>query len=69
MVTGGPVAYTGKDMREGHKRLVAMGLNDEHVTAVIEHLAATLRELGVSEAEVAEVGAVANSVRDDILNR
>jgi hemoglobin len=69
MVTGGPANYTGKDMREGHKHLVARGLNDSHVDAVIENLAATLRELGVSEADIAEVGAIANSARDDVLNR
>ena len=69
MVTGGPTNYTGKHMREGHAHLVARGLNDSHVDAVIENLAATLRELGVSEADIAEVGAVANSVRDDVLGR
>ncbi len=69
MVTGGPNAYTGKDMREGHRHLVARGLNDSHVDAVIENLAATLRELGVSEDEIAQVGALANSVRDDVLDR
>ena len=68
MVTGGPVSYTGKDMREGHKHLVARGLNGKHVDAVVENLAATLRELGVSEADIADVGALANSVRDDVLN-
>ncbi len=69
MVTGGPTNYTGKDMREGHAHLVARGLNDSHVDAVIEDLAATLRELGVDEADIAEVGRVANSVRDDVLGR
>lgn len=69
MVTGGPTNYTGKHMREGHAHLVARGLNDSHVDAVIENLAATLRELGVGEADIAEVGAVANSVRDDVLGR
>ena len=69
MVTGGPNAYTGKDMREGHRHLVARGLNDSHVDAVIENLAATLRELGVSEDEISQVGALANSVRDDVLDR
>lgn len=69
MVTGGPVAYTGKDMREGHKHLVVRGLNDSHVDAVIENLAATLRELGVSDADIGDVGALANSVRNDVLNR
>jgi hemoglobin len=69
MVTGGPTNYTGKHMREGHAHLVARGLNDSHVDAVIENLVATLRELGVSEADIAEVRAVANSVRDDVLGR
>jgi len=69
MVTGGPASYTGKDMREGHKHLVAMGLNDSHVDAVIENLGATLKELGVSDADIAEVAALANSTRDDVLNR
>jgi hemoglobin len=69
MVTGGPAHYTGLDMRNGHQHLVKKGLNDSHVDAVIENLAATLKELGVSDAEIAEVGALANSVRDDVLNR
>jgi hemoglobin len=69
MVTGGPVNYTGADMRTGHAHLVAKGLNDSHVDAVIELLAETLKELGAADADIAEVGALANSVRDDVLNR
>jgi hemoglobin len=69
MVTGGPNGYSGKDMREGHKHLVARGLDDSHVDAVVENLAATLRELGVSEDDIAAVGTLANSVRDDVLGR
>lgn len=69
MVMGGPNSYTGKDMREGHKHLVANGLNDGHVDAVLENLAATLKELGVSDADIKEVAALANSVRDDVLSR
>jgi hemoglobin len=69
MVTGGPANYTGQDMRQGHAHLVAMGLNDSHVDAVIELIAQTLAELGVNSADIAEVGAIANSVRDDVLNR
>ena len=69
MVFGGPNNYTGKDMREGHKHLVDRGLNDEHVDIVIEHLGGTLAELGVGEGEISEVAALANSVRDDVLNR
>ncbi|MGJ0510073.1 MAG: group I truncated hemoglobin [Methylocystis sp.] len=69
MVFGGPNNYTGLDMRNGHKKLVEKGLNDSHVDAVIENLDRTLRQLGVGENEVKEVSALANSVRDDVLNR
>jgi hemoglobin len=68
-VTGGPNNYTGKAMREGHAHLVEKGLNDSHVDAVIENLGATLKELGVADSDIAEVAAIANSVRDDVLNR
>lgn len=69
MVLGGPHAYTGKSMRDGHKHLVARGLNDTHVDIVIQHLGDTLRELGVGEEDVQQVADLANSVRDDVLNR
>jgi len=69
MVLGGPHNYTGKSMREGHAHLLERGLNDEHVDIVIEHLGQTLRELGVAEDKIAEVAALADSVRDDVLNR
>ena len=69
MVCGGPSNYTGKDMREGHKAMVANGLNDSHVDAIVELLGETLKELGVADAEIGEIAALANSVRDDVLNR
>ncbi len=69
MVTGGPNAYTGQNMRDGHRHLVVNGLDDSHVDAVIELLGATLKELGVSDADIADVAALANSVRADVLDR
>lgn len=69
MVLGGPNSYTGKDMREGHKHLVEKGLNDTHVDIVIQHLGETLKGMGASADQVAQVAAIANSVRDDVLNR
>lgn len=69
MVFGGPAHYTGLDMRRGHAHLVARGMNDSHVDAVIELLGKTLKELGVADAKIAQVAAIANSVRDDVLNR
>lgn len=69
MVTGGPNSYTGKSMRDGHRHLVARGLNDGHVDAIIELLGETLRELGVADNLIAQIAAVAESVRDDVLDR
>jgi hemoglobin len=69
MAFGGPNNYTGQDMRNGHNKLVEKGLNDSHVDAVLEDLESTLRTLGVGDKEVREVLALANSVRDDVLNR
>jgi hemoglobin len=69
MVFGGPANYTGKDMYEGHKHLIKMGLNDTHVDAVIENLGATLKELGVKDELIGQVAAIANSVRGDVLGR
>lgn len=66
MVFGGPSDYNGKDMRSSHAHLA---LTDEHFDAVVENLATTLQELGVDEGEIKEIASIANSVRDDVLNR
>ena len=67
---GGPALYSGEGMRAAHKRLVEeKGLDDEHFDAVVSHLADTLSELGVPDHLIAEVGAVAETVRDDVLGR
>lgn len=69
MAFGGPHNYSGLDMRSGHAHLVERGLNDTHVDAVIENLAATLRDLGVQEALINQVAAIAESTRNDVLGR
>lgn len=68
-VTGGPAEYTGKDMRAAHAHLLEQGLADEHVDIVVEHLGGTLADLGASPSDIAEVAALAESVRDDVLGR
>ena len=65
----GPNSYKGADMRRGHQKVVAKGLNDSHFDAVIELLGASLQELGVENALIAEVAAIAESVRGEVLNR
>jgi len=69
MVFGGPNEYTGKDMREGHKHLVKMGLDDTHFEHVLAHLRSTLAELGVGESMIQTVIDTAETTRDDVLDR
>jgi hemoglobin len=69
MVFGGPNRYTGMDLRKGHAHLVAKGLNDSHVDAVLEDLAATLQELKVPAALIDQVAALAETTRKDVLGR
>src|SRR5690349_19321391 len=67
MVFGGPTKYTGLDMRAAHAHLVAKGLNDSHFDAVVENLAGTLKSLGVSSDDIADVARIAESTRSDVL--
>lgn len=69
MAFGGPNNYSGQDMRNGHAKLVKLGLSDEHFDAVIEHLAATLTELGVNADLIGQVAAIAETTRADVLGR
>lgn len=69
MAFGGPSAYTGHDLRSAHARLVTAGLGDAHFDAVAGHLVATLRELGVDDASIAEVVAIVSPTRGDVLGR
>ncbi|HVB41266.1 MAG TPA: group 1 truncated hemoglobin [Streptosporangiaceae bacterium] len=64
---GGPNNYSGRDLRVAHSSLGE--LKDEHFDKVVAHLAQTLREFGVGDEDIAAVGAVAESVRNDVLNR
>jgi len=69
MAFGGPHNYTGQDMRKGHAHLVKQGLNDSHFDAVVENLAATLKELGVADNLIGQVAAIAESTRNDVLDK
>jgi len=69
MAFGGPNNYSGTDMRTAHARLVKMGLNASHFDAVMEHLGATLAELNVPPELIAQVAAIAESTRNDVLGK
>ena len=66
MAFGGPNHYSGDDMRTAHAKMRLTGV---HFDAVMEHLSATLRELGVGENDLASVAKIAESVRGDVLNQ
>lgn len=67
---GGMENYTGRNMRDAHKRLVEEeGLNDSHFDAVAGHLQSTLEDLNVPADLINEVMTIAASTRDDVLNR
>ncbi len=69
MAFGGPNKYTGRSMRAAHRPAVAQGLNDAHFDAVVELLGQTLAELGVKSELIAKVAAIAETTRNDVLNR
>lgn len=66
---GGPNEYTGRSLRDGHARLVDMGLNDSHFDIVMEHLGATLQQLNVPADLIGEAAALVESVRGEVLGK
>lgn len=64
---GGPIPWTGKDMRKAHAHLT--GLNETHFNAIAGHLKSTLEDLKVKKDLIDEVLAIAGSAKDDVLNR
>jgi hemoglobin len=63
---GGPLPWTGKDMRKAHE---GMGLTDEHFNAIAENLTSTLKDLKVSQELIDQVIAVVATTKDDVLGR
>jgi len=66
---GGAPNYSGKNMREAHKHLVAKGMNSLHFDAVMRHLGNTLKELNVPTDLIQEAARIAMSTKNDVLNR
>ncbi len=63
---GGPLPWTGKDMRKAHE---GMGLTEEHFNAIAENLVNTLKDLKISQDLIDQVVAVALTTKDDVLGR
>ena len=65
MATGGPNNYTGKNMRDAHK---GRGIEDKEFDIVFGHVVSTMKELGVSEELINEVGALLETLRADCIH-
>ena len=63
---GGPLPWTGKDMRKAH---AGMGLTEEHFNAIAENLVSTLKDFKVKQELIDQVVAIAVSTKDDVLDR
>lgn len=64
---GGPLPWTGKDMRKAHENLA--GLNESHFNAIAENLVATLKDLKISQELIGQVVAVVATTKDDVLGK
>jgi len=62
--TGGPQKYTGRSMKEAHKDLMITPAEWE---AFLDDLQQTLDKFAVQQAEQAELKAIVNSTRADIV--
>jgi len=69
MAFGGPVKYTGKNMRDAHKSSVEKGMSEMHFTEVIKLLRETLQELNVDEELIQQAIQIALSTKKDVLNQ
>jgi hemoglobin len=69
MAFGGPHQYTGRSLSTAHAPLVQRGLTDVHFDAAVAHMVDTLRELGVADPLIAEVCALVETTRKDVLGR
>jgi len=64
--SGGPMLYTGRDMKTSHK---GMGVNEDDWTVFLGHVNATLDEFKVPAPEKAAVIGFVQSLKADVVER
>ena len=69
MAFGGPVHYSGANMRKAHERLVQRGLSDAHFDKVAFHLKTAMEDLSVPPSLIIEALSIVETTRPDVLNR
>jgi hemoglobin len=63
-VTGGPVGYDGRELSVAHDDLE---ITPQAFDRVVQHLVATLTDLGVQDSDIGAVGEVLVAHRDEIV--
>ena len=66
IATGGPCAYTGRDMKTAHKGL---GISEADWNAAVNHFIATLDKFRVKQAEKDELIAAVGSVKGQVVEK
>lgn len=69
MATGGRAAYRGPGLRQVHSRLLASGLDDAVFDRFVSCFDGVLVDLGVGETQRAQVHALLEGARADVLSR
>lgn len=69
MAFGGPNQYAGHGLRAAHQRARGQGLNEALFEVFMGHFRSTLQELSVPEPKIAEIVAIAEGGRSDVLGR
>jgi hemoglobin len=64
MGSGGPQAYTGKDLVSAHKH---MNISEQELIALIDDFVAAMTKNGYADAEKNEVVAILYSLKGDVL--
>ena len=64
--TGGPLKYTGRDMKTAHK---GMKITGAEFGALAGHLVATLKKFKVPQAEIDELIGIIATTKDDIVEK
>jgi len=64
MIAGGPVNYSGRDMKTSHRGL---GINEAEWDIFVQHAIAILNDLGVAEQEKEEVLSLAADFKSDVV--
>jgi hemoglobin len=64
--TGGPCEYKGKDMKTAH---TGMKITDDEFNALVEDLVKSLKDNGVKDPEIQELGAALGKMKDQIVGQ